>query len=77
MKKVPMALDWMVPGVADTARVQWVSEDIVEHLITQGYYYAHIAFGKREAYWADKRREVERQMVLNNSHSTKFDNWYS
>ena len=71
-----MALNWMLPGVADTAKVSWVSEDTVEHLITQGYDYAHIAFGKREAYWASKRREVERQMVLNNLTSN-FDNWYS
>ena len=76
MKKIPMALNWLIPGVADTADVHWVSEDTVEHLKTQGYDYAHIAFQKREAYWANKRREVERQMVLDNL-TNNFDNWYS
>ena len=63
---------------AETSTVYWVPEDVAEMYMKKGLYdNARNVFMQREAFWASKRREVEKQMTLNNSQSNKFDNWYS
>ena len=63
---------------AGTSTVYWVPEDVAEMYMKKGLYdNARNVFMQREAFWASKRREVEKQMTLNSSQSNKFDNWYS
>ncbi len=72
---------------AGTSTVFWVPEDVAEMYMKDGLYdNARNVFMQREAFWASKRREVEKQMTLNNLQSNKskadypmsyFDNWYS
>ena len=88
MKKVPMTIPLKSSmEFAGTSTVFWVPEDIAEMYMKDGLYdNARNVFMQREAFWASKRREVEKQMTLNNLQSNKskadypmsyFDNWYS